>query len=168
MMSVRQIVERIPHRAGMLLVDRVVELVPGDRVLAVKAVGYAEPWYQRIAPPLRDEDLAYPHALLLESWNQAAAVLATAERPNTDVRSGMVMMLGSATGVSFGAPVLPGSLLEHRVRLVRRIDDTMIFSGVTTVGTDTVLEVDSVVLAQRPASYLVGAAPAAPQGERSA
>ncbi|WP_207129439.1 3-hydroxyacyl-ACP dehydratase FabZ family protein [Actinocatenispora comari] len=164
-MSVPQIVARIPHRAGMLLIDRVLELVPDQHVRAVKAVSFAEPWYQRLRTPLTDDDLAYPPALLLESWNQAAAVLATAERPNTDVRRGLVMMLGSATGIRFARPVRPGELLEHRVSLVRRIGDTMIFAGDTTVGGETAMTVDSVVLAQRPAARLVDTAPAG-QGER--
>lgn len=158
----------LPHRHPMLLVDRVLHLEPGVGLRAIKAVTASEPWYagldQDPARPVTGPDYAYPHALLVESWCQAAGVLATWTRPNPDVRTGRVMLFGAISEITFGAPVLPGDVLEHRVVLDREVGDTVIFSGAALVDGTPVLSVGRVVVAFRPAGSLQADAPAgAPQ-----
>lgn len=148
----------LPHRYPMLLVDRVDELVPGESLTARKAVTANEPWYRDLPADATDEQHHYPSALLIESWCQAAGVLAAWKNPNPDVLDGQVMLFGSISEVVFRRPVLPGDVLEHRVRLFRELSDTVIFEGEARVDGETVLEVGRVVMAMRPASELVGAA----------
>lgn len=146
---------RIPHRDEMLLVDRVLSFTPGEQVTAEKAVTYGEPWYRHLDSATEDPAAyAYPIGPLMESFNQAAAVLATADKANTDVLAEEVLMLGSYTQVAFGAPVFPGATLEHRVRLARTVDDIQIFEGSTRAGGEVVLRVDQAVLARRPADRI--------------
>ncbi|MEY9994404.1 3-hydroxymyristoyl/3-hydroxydecanoyl-(acyl carrier protein) dehydratase [Streptomyces sp. V4I8] len=154
-LSLPEVMARIPHRDQMLLIDRVDEFRPGERVAAVKAVTWSEPCYRRLADEA-DQPAAYgyPIGLLMESFNQAAAVLATAERANTDVLAEEVLMLGGYTDLGFGAPVLPGDLLEHSVRLARTVDGVQIFEGSTRVRGEVVLTVGAAVLARRPAGAL--------------
>ncbi len=60
MIDARGIRDLLPHRYPMLLVDRVIELVPGERIVAIKAVSCNEPWYSRRTGELGDEHMAYP------------------------------------------------------------------------------------------------------------
>ncbi|MGL6043528.1 MAG: 3-hydroxyacyl-ACP dehydratase FabZ, partial [Sandaracinobacteroides sp.] len=66
------ILARLPHRFPMLLVDRVEELVEGDRIVALKAVTFNEPFFQGHLPgrPIM------PGFLSVEALAQAAGVLA--------------------------------------------------------------------------------------------
>ncbi|MBX6767589.1 MAG: hypothetical protein IRY90_10630, partial [Actinomadura rubrobrunea] len=142
----------IPHRFPILLVDRVTEVVPGDRLTAVKAVTCNEPCYAEA-----DGDYAYPAELLVESWGQAAVLLACWEQPNPDVLQGKVELAGAIEGVRFGAPAYPGDVLEHQVRMVRSVGDTAIVEGHTTAADrGTVLEVGRFVLALRDVDVLEG------------
>lgn len=150
----RDIRARLPHRFPMLLVDRVVDLVPGERLTALKAVTCNEPWYEELGADTPAEDFAYPSSLLVESWCQSAGVLATWDHPNPDVLSGQVMLFGGMTGVEFHRPVLPGEVLEHIVRLDRRVDDTVLFEGETRSAGEPVMTVGRIVMAFRPAEAL--------------
>ncbi|WP_312868294.1 3-hydroxyacyl-ACP dehydratase FabZ family protein [Saccharothrix ecbatanensis] len=148
----------IPHRDTMLLIDRVTALTPGESVEAIKAVTYTEPWYRGSTGP----DLAYPLPLLLESWNQAAAVLVlatwaaeeAADRPTT-VRQVGVPMLGSYGDVTLGRPVTPGDTMVHTVRIDKAQSDTMVLSGRTCVNNNVTLTVDRGIVIRRPMELLV-------------
>ncbi|MFF4016222.1 3-hydroxyacyl-ACP dehydratase FabZ family protein [Streptomyces sp. NPDC001843] len=148
----------IPHRPPALLVDRVAEVEPGRRLVAHQAVGVAGPGF-----PGRDERAArdersYPIGLLLESWAQAAVLLACWERPNPDVLAGNVALLAGVRDARAMAPVLPGSLLVHEVRMVRDLGDTVITAGTSSVNGRAVLSVGQLTLALRPAAALAPAA----------
>lgn len=150
---------RLPHRFPMLLVDRVLDLVPGERITAIKAVTCNEPWYAQLGPDTPEDGFGYPQSLLVESWCQSAGLLGTWEDPNPDVLTGQVMLFGSMAGVVFHHPVLPGDVLEHRVRVSRAVGDTVIFEGESLVDGRAVLTVGSVVVAMRPAEVLRPADP---------
>ncbi|WP_019819300.1 3-hydroxyacyl-ACP dehydratase FabZ family protein, partial [Saccharomonospora saliphila] len=154
----------LPHRYPVLLVDQVTELVPGRRLTARKAVSGNEPWYAGTGATATRRELAYPQTLLIESWCQAAGVLATARCPNPDVTSGRVMLFGGLSGVEFAHDVLPGDLVEHHVEIVRELSDTVLVTGRSTVAGRVVLTVERVVMTFRPAEAL-RAAPSPEEGE---
>ncbi|MBB1246696.1 beta-hydroxyacyl-ACP dehydratase [Streptomyces durbertensis] len=151
---------RLPHRFPMLLVDRVLSVEPERSLVAHKAVSCNEPWYGagssgRAADPAADATaFGYPGTLLVESWCQSAGVLATWESPNPDVLEGDVMLFGGMSGVEFHHPVLPGQVLEHRVRQERRVGETVMFEGESLVGGRTVMSVGRITMAFRPARVL--------------
>lgn len=151
MLGIAEIKELLPHRYPMLLVDRVTDLRPGEGLTAYKTVTANELWYQGLP---EDADHAYPPVLLIESWCQSAGVLVAWDQPNPDVLTGQVMLFGGMAGVRFLAPVSPGDLLEHRVRLVRALSDTVIAEGEVVVGSEVVVEIGRVVMAMRPAGEL--------------
>ncbi|MFF4254926.1 3-hydroxyacyl-ACP dehydratase FabZ family protein [Streptomyces sp. NPDC001663] len=154
-LNLPELMARIPHRDDMLLIDRVRSFTPGGQVTAEKAITYGEPWYRHLDSEVKDPAAyAYPIGPLMESFNQAAAVLATADKANTDVLAEEVLMLGSYTQVAFGAPVFPGDTLEHSVRLARTVDGIQIFEGSTRVAGQVVLTVEQAVLARRPADRI--------------
>ncbi|MEU8824313.1 hypothetical protein [Streptomyces sp. NPDC048636] len=138
----------LPHRYPMLLVDRVLELVPGQRVTAVKAVTLNEPWYAGLTP---GTGLAYPSSLVIESWGQTAGLLASADDAGT---RGQVMLFGSVADAEFHSPVHPGELIEHRVTVARSLGDSVIFEGESRCGARPVMSVARMVMAFRPAGAL--------------
>jgi 3-hydroxyacyl-[acyl-carrier-protein] dehydratase len=150
MIGIDEIKRILPHRYPMLLVDRVTEIVPGERLTALKAVTVNEPWYAG-----GDGGDAYPSVLVIESWCQAAGVLASWETRQPDVLSGQVMLFGSMADIHLQGRVLPGDVLTHRVRLVRSLTDAAVVEGESLVGDRTVLHVGRVVMALRPASVVL-------------
>ncbi|MBS2962345.1 hypothetical protein KGA66_04755 [Actinocrinis puniceicyclus] len=147
-----QIKRLLPHRYPMLLVDRVTAAQPGVSLTAVKAVTVNEPCYRGLS---QDADHDYPVSLLIESWCQAAGLLACLDRPNPDVLRGMVTLFGSITDLRLGRPARPGDLLEHRVRLVRAVTDAAVFEGESLLADGCeALSVASIVIALRPAESL--------------
>jgi len=149
MIGVKQIKTIIPHRFPILLIDRVDEVVPGERLVARKAITAAESAYRG-----RDDD-TYPVSLLLESWAQAAVLLACWEVPNPDVVTGKVELATGIRGVRFGVSPVPGDVLVHQVAIVRVLDDAMIVSGTTTVNGQSALAVDLFSVALRELSTLI-------------
>ncbi|MEV5545607.1 beta-hydroxyacyl-ACP dehydratase [Streptomyces sp. NPDC052309] len=140
----------IPHRYPVLLVDRVTEVDPGRTLTALKAVTVGEPCYRRAPAHGGPARFHYPRPLLVESWAQAAVLLAVWNTPNPDVTTGKVELAGAIDRIAFHRPVLPGDLLEHRVRVVRAVGDTTILAGETRCDGDLVAEVGHFIVALRP------------------
>ncbi|MGI5531157.1 hypothetical protein ACQEVX_28375 [Streptomyces syringium] len=143
-----EVASLLPHRYPMLLVDRITALVPGERITVVKTVTHNEPWYAGLTP---GQDLAYPASLLVESWGQAAGLLASAAAP--DARS-QVMLFGSVSQAVFHRPVLPGDVVEHRITLSRSLGDSVIFEGESRSEAGPVMSVGQMVMAFRPGDHL--------------
>ncbi len=70
-LDVKTIMEVLPHRYPFLLVDRVIELIPGDRILAIKNVTMNEPFFQGHFPG----EPVMPGVLILEALAQAGSLL---------------------------------------------------------------------------------------------
>ncbi len=149
MLTAADIRRVLPHRNPILLVDRVVEHVPGERIVTVKAVSVNEPYYARLTADASDVDHAYPEVLALESWGQSAALLAALATP--DLRD-QVMLFGATGGVEIGRRAYPGDVIEHHVTVTRSLGDTVIFEGESRIGGETALTVGRMVLAFRPAT----------------
>lgn len=143
----------IPHRFPMLLIDRVVDVEPGLSLVAEKAVTCNEPWYEHVADSAGEGDYAYPTALLLESWCQAAALLAAWNQPKEALASS-VALFGALSGVQVLRPALPGDLVRHQIRIRRALEGTWIFDGESSVSDTPILVVGSVMTALRPSSVL--------------
>ncbi|MFX7922581.1 3-hydroxyacyl-ACP dehydratase FabZ, partial [Acinetobacter baumannii] len=71
-MDIHDILKRLPHRYPILLVDRVVELVKGERIRAIKNVSINEPFFLGHFP----HRPVMPGVLILEAMAQAATLLA--------------------------------------------------------------------------------------------
>lgn len=154
MIDAHRIRDLLPHRYPVLLVDRVLELEPGETIVATKAVTLNEPWYARLGPAPDPSDVDYPPVLLLESWAQTAGILANLSRPEEAGPGADVMLFGSASQVTFSGPVRPGDLLRHRVELARVLDGTVFVRGDSHVGDRLVLAVGQGVMAFRPADHM--------------
>jgi len=153
----------LPHRPPMLLLDEVRAAVPGESVIAAKAVTAAEPCYQGLAAGADD---AYPPTLLIESWCQAAALLALLGGPGADLVGGRVPLFGGIVGLRLGRSVRPGDLLVHQARLSRLFPDAAVLTGGTECAGESVLDVERIVVAFRAARSLAESPAAAARPAR--
>lgn len=161
MKPLQDVHELLPHRFPMLLVDRVLDLVPGESITAVKAITRNEQCYRKVGAHTAATGLEYPQALLIESWGQTAGILATWRSPDEESaaqEADRVMLLGGLTGITFRRPVLPGDVLHHRARVFHALSDTVIFEGETLCDGEVVMSVERMVMAFRPAEQLLPSA----------
>ena len=102
----------LPHRYPFLLVDRIVELVPRERIVGIKQVSINEPFFQGHFPGTP----VMPGVLVVEALAQVGAVLALREIEDRD--SKLVLFTGIKEA-RFRRPVVPGDTLVLEVTAVR-------------------------------------------------
>ena len=113
-MDIRKILAALPHRYPFLLVDRVLEAVPGERIHAIKNVTFNEPYFQGHFPG----HPVMPGVLQLEALAQAGALLAWVSAPFDPGQK--VIYLMSFDAVKFRKPVTPGDRLDLHVKVSRQ------------------------------------------------
>ena len=129
MMDIREILKRLPHRYPFLLVDRVIELDTGKRILALKNVTMNEPFFTGHFP----NRPVMPGVMILEALAQAAAILAFDDvgvRPDDNT----VFYFVGIDNARFKRPVEPGDQLMLDVTLERAKAGIVKFSARALVG----------------------------------
>lgn len=112
-MDIHQILEYLPHRYPILLVDRVLECEPGKSIHAIKNVTINEPFFTGHFP----HHPVMPGVLILEALAQAAAILSfktMGSKP--DDKS--VYYFAGIDGARFKKPVSPGDQLNLHVEII--------------------------------------------------
>ena len=112
MLSAQDIQRIIPHRFPFLLVDRVLEMEPGRRIVAQKNVTANEWFFQGHFPDFP----IMPGVLIVEALAQAGAVLALSEEDS----QGKVPLFVGIDDWRFRAQVGPGDVLRLEVELTSR------------------------------------------------
>ena len=102
----------LPHRHPFLLVDRVIELVPRERIVALKQVTVNEPFFAGHFPGAP----VMPGVLIIEAMAQAGAILALREFENRGEKLPLFTKIREAT---FRQPVVPGDTLILEVTALR-------------------------------------------------
>ena len=122
-LDIRRVMAALPHRYPMLLVDRIQELVPDERISAIKAVTINEPFFQGHFPgrPIM------PGVLIVEALAQAAGVLAVESLGLAN--SGKLVYFMAIDGAKFRTPVEPGVLLQLDVEFVQKRATVCKFAG---------------------------------------
>ena len=117
------VLQRLPHRFPMLLVDRVEELVPGERIAALKAVTFNEGFFQGHFPgrPIM------PGVLIVEALAQAAGVLAVESLGLAG--SGKLVYFMAIEEAKFRKPVEPGCLLRLEASFLQKRASVCKFEG---------------------------------------
>jgi 3-hydroxyacyl-[acyl-carrier-protein] dehydratase len=110
-LKIEQIEALIPHRYPFLLVDRVLEMDPPNRIRALKNVSANEPFFQGHFPGHK----IMPGVLIIEALAQAAAIMSL----TTPERQGGLIYLAGVDKAKFRRPVVPGDALTLEVELVR-------------------------------------------------
>ena len=136
-LDIRGILEHLPHRYPFLLVDRVLEVEPGKRIVALKNVTINEPFFTGHFPHLP----VMPGVLQIEAMAQAAGILSfqTMGRVSDD-RS--VYYFVGIDNARFKRPVVPGDQLRIEVEIVRVSRSIWKYSGRTTVDGQVAAEAD--------------------------
>jgi 3-hydroxyacyl-[acyl-carrier-protein] dehydratase len=123
-LDIRQILSKLPHRYPIILVDRVLELVPGERIVALKNVTINEPYFMGHFPG----HPVMPGVLIIESLAQAAAVLAFVTLGAKE-GDGTLFYFAGIDATRFKRPVVPGDQLRLEVAMGRVKRSIGIFTG---------------------------------------
>lgn len=113
-LDIEGILERLPHRFPFLLVDRVLEIVPGKSIVALKNVSANEAYFVGHFPG----HPVMPGVLVLEALAQAGGVLAW-ESVAAEQRLWILYLVG-IDNARFKHPVRPGDQLVLKAELVQR------------------------------------------------
>lgn len=112
-MDIHQILEHLPHRYPILLVDRVLECDPGKTIHALKNVSINEPFFQGHYP----HHPVMPGVLIIEALAQAAAILSFKTLGNQPSENSVYYFVG-IDGARFKKPVSPGDQLNLHVEVI--------------------------------------------------
>ena len=126
--DIRGIMEYLPHRYPFLLVDRVLELEHGKRIVAIKNVTINEPYFVGHFPHLP----VMPGVLRIEALAQAAGILSFETLGRRSDASSVFYFVG-IDGARFKRPVVPGDQIRLEVEILRFAKSISKFRGVATV-----------------------------------
>lgn len=107
--DVVKVMERIPHRYPLLLVDKIEEIEPFEYAIGVKAVTVSEPHFQGHFP----QRPIMPGVLIVESMAQTAAVMVVSSLGAES--EGKLVYFMSVEDAKFRRPVVPGDLMKIHV-----------------------------------------------------
>lgn len=127
-LNLLEILDHLPHRYPFLLIDRVVECVPGKSLIGFKNVTYNEPYFAGHFP----QRPVMPGVLILEALAQATGILAfrtAGRRPE----EGTLYYFVGIDEARFRRPVEPGDQLRLEVNLIRYKQNIWKFNGYASV-----------------------------------
>ena len=134
-LSILEIMDILPHRYPMLLVDRVVELEPAKRIVGIKNVTANEQFFLGHFPGAP----VMPGVLIVEAMAQCGAVLVLRDIPD---RLEKLFLFGGVDKARFRRPVVPGDQLRMEVEIVQRRSNSVKIHGVATVEGELAAEAD--------------------------
>ncbi|MEE4537901.1 MAG: 3-hydroxyacyl-ACP dehydratase FabZ [Erythrobacter sp.] len=142
--DIARVLQALPHRYPLLLVDRVRSMDLGERIHAVKAVTMNEQFFQGHFPgaPIM------PGVLQIEALAQAAAILGieTLELAGT----GKLVLFMGIENAKFRSPVTPGCLLDLEVEFTQRRSRVTKFKGTASVEGKTTCQAEFTAMVADP------------------
>ena len=123
-MDIHEILEYLPHRYPFLLIDRVVEVVPGKSIHAYKNVTINEPFFVGHFP----HHPVMPGVLIMEALAQAAGILSFKTEDKKPTQSDVFYFAGIDDS-RFKRPVMPGDQLHLDVEIERQMRGVWKFKG---------------------------------------
>ena len=134
-LDVEQIKKLLPHRAPMLFVERLEDIVPGESATGYKAVSINEPFFMGHFP----ERAVMPGVLIVEAMAQTAGALVVYSVTAEAARAVYFMTMDN---VRFRKPVVPGHILRMPVKKLRQRGPVWKFTGQAFVGEDLCAEAE--------------------------
>ena len=123
-LDIAEVMRHLPHRYPFLLVDRVLEVVPGKTVRALKNVTINEPFFPGHFP----NRPVMPGVIILEALAQAAGILAFQTAKVLPDENSKLYFVG-IDGARFRRPVVPGDQLRIHVSKLRSRGNVWKFNG---------------------------------------
>ena len=137
-LDVRDILEILPHRYPMLLVDRIVELEEGKRIVGIKNVTFNEPFFQGHFPG----HPVMPGVLMIEAMAQVGGVMLMGHLRKANQSADKVVYFMALNDVKFRRPVVPGDQIRFELDLVQHKERASRMKGVGYVDGHVVVEAD--------------------------
>jgi len=128
------VMEKLPHRYPFLLVDRIIKLIPDDKIVALKNVTINEPFFQGHFPGKP----VMPGVLIIEALAQAGGILAYETAPS-EKRDRLIYFMGMDK-VRFRKMVLPGDQIILEAKILKFRSKVAKMSGTATVDDQLVAE----------------------------
>ncbi len=143
MIEAKEIIQILPHAFPFLLVDRILEVEPGKRIVGIKNVTYNEPFFPGHFPgqPIM------PGVLIVEAMAQTAGILVFKTMLGGDQekmeghQKRPVFFLG-IDNARFRKPVIPGDQLRFEIEVTRQRQSIWGFKGKALVEGRLVAEAD--------------------------
>jgi len=132
-LDIVQIMAILPHRYPFLLIDRVLEMEPKQRIVALKNVTINEPFFQGHFPDYP----IMPGVLMIEAMAQTGGALLLTEIPD---RGDQLMVFTGIENARFRRPVTPGDQLRIEVTVVNWRSRAVKMAGVITVNAKVVCD----------------------------
>jgi 3-hydroxyacyl-[acyl-carrier-protein] dehydratase len=121
--DVMEIMEMIPHRYPFLLIDRVVDIIPGVSAVGIKNVSIGESYFRGHFP----RQPVLPGVLIIEAMAQTAAVFVVETLEGA--AAGKLVYFMSVDDARFRRPVFPGDVLKIHVTKLRNRRNVWKFRG---------------------------------------
>ena len=132
--DINSIMQDLPHRYPILLVDRIIEFVKDKRIVALKNVTNNEPFFQGHFP----NTPIMPGVLIVEAMGQAGGVLVIQSSPPEN-RGKLIYFMGFDK-VRFRKPVVPGDQLILELEMLKFRSKVVKMAGVAKVDGKIVAE----------------------------
>ena len=114
MLDIHEVLKYLPHRYPFLLIDRVIDFVPGESLVGLKNVTFNEPFFPGHFP----HHPVMPGVLILEALAQATGILAF-KSTNKVPDNGSLYYFAGIDKARFKKPVSPGDQLILEVSVIR-------------------------------------------------
>jgi beta-hydroxyacyl-ACP dehydratase FabZ len=141
MLGIQEIMNTLPHRYPFLLVDKIIEMDVGKRVVGVKNVTINEPFFQGHFPgqPIM------PGVLILEAMAQVAGVMALKTVPPDQVQNKVIYFM-TIDKAKFRKPVIPGDQLRFEMDVIKMRSNIVNFKGQALVDGSLVAEAEMMAM----------------------
>jgi len=134
-LDIKAILDYLPHRYPMLLIDRVIDVKPGESIVALKNVSINEPFFPGHFPHYP----VMPGVLILEALAQAAAIMSFMG-VGAKAEDNAVYYFAGIDGARFRRPVVPGDQLRLEVTVERVSRGIGKYRGQAYVGSELAAE----------------------------
>ena len=137
-LDIRHVLDVLPHRYPMLLVDRIIEIEDGRRIVGIKNVTINEPFFQGHFPG----HPVMPGVLIIEAMAQVGGVLLMGHLQASGNAEEKVVYFMSLDNVKFRRPVIPGDQIRFELELVQHKERASRMRGVGYVDGHVVVEAE--------------------------
>lgn len=121
--SIQRIMDMIPHRYPILLVDRLIDFVPGESAVGLKNVTFNEPHFQGHFPG----EPVMPGVLIVEAMAQTAAIMVV--KTLGEEAEGKLVYFMTIDNARFRKPVVPGDSMHIHIKKIKHRRSVWKFEG---------------------------------------